>query len=71
MDKKSQCQKLLDYMKSKPVSSYAAVVELGITSLHRRLSDLRAQGCVIADEWTESNNKRFKIYRLVEISSNA
>lgn len=45
---KSQCLKLIPYLRSKRgISSLEASRNLAITSLHRRLTDLEEMGCTI------------------------
>lgn len=68
VNKGTQYYSLIQAMKTGTVTSMDAFRQYGITSLHRRLSDLRAMGYVIADSWDEnpSTGKRFKRYRLVD-----
>lgn len=68
VNKGTQYEKLVTAMKKGTVTSMDAFRQFGITSLHRRLSDLRAMGYIIADSWDENPNtgKRFKRYRLVD-----
>lgn len=70
--KNTQCNLLLQKLqRKKGITSLEAFQELGITSLHRRLSDLRERGYEISDTWhykLDSNgrvDKRWKVYRLV------
>lgn len=70
--RKTQCNQLLKKLqRKKGITSLEAFSELGITSLHRRLSDLRESGYTIADTWhykLDANGKvekRWKVYRLV------
>lgn len=67
VNKGTQYEKLVTAMTTGTVTSMDAF-GMGITSLHRRLSDLRAMGYVIAKSWDENPNtgKRFKRYRLVD-----
>lgn len=67
LNKGTQYYRLVQAMKTGTVTSMDAF-GMGITSLHRRLSDLRAMGYVIASSWDENPNtgKRFKRYRLVD-----
>ena len=68
VNKGTQYDKLLRAMQRGTITSMDAFRMFGITSLHRRLSDLRAMGYVIADSWDENprTGKRFKRYRLVD-----
>lgn len=70
--KNTQLGRLLETLKRKKgISSLEAFQELGITSLHRRLSDLREMGYEIGDQWhykTDADGKvitRWKVYWLV------
>lgn len=70
--KKSQCNQLLKKLqRKKGITSLEAFQELGITSLHRRLTDLRQSGYEISGAWhykMDSNGrveKKWKVYRLV------
>lgn len=71
-NRETQCTRLLKVLKRpEGITSLDAFKELGITSLHRRLSDLRQGGYEISDTWhykTDSFGKvekRWKVYRLV------
>ena len=71
-NKNSQCNRLLKKLKRKKgITSLEAFQELGITSLHRRLSDLKEAGYVIGDQWHYKYDafgkveKRWKVYWLV------
>lgn len=68
VNKGTQYDKLVQAMKKGTITSMDAFRQFGITSLHRRLSDLRAMGYVIAKSWDENPNtgKRFMRYRLVD-----
>jgi hypothetical protein len=70
MNIESQCKKLADHiMKGNGISSMLAFKMFGITSLHRRLTDLRNVGIPVdMGTWAEHNGKRFKIYRKNEIA---
>lgn len=60
---KSQCNMLLKHFaKGHAISNITASRMYGITSLHRRLSDLKNEGYVIRDEWVKHNKKRYKRY---------
>lgn len=67
-NKGTQQYVLIEAMKKGKVSSMDAFRRFGITSLHRRLSDLREMGWIIADSWEENRftGKRYKVYRLVD-----
>ena len=68
VNKGTQYYALVAAMSKCSVTSMDAFRQFGITSLHRRLSDLRAMGYIIADSWDENpeTGKRFKRYRLVD-----
>ena len=56
----SQCLRLLKALRRKRgITSFEAFAELHITSLHRRLSDLREMGVVIASKETEAKYRRY------------
>ncbi len=67
----SQCLDLLAHLKKgKTITARSAVVDLGITSLHRRLTDLRERGWLIDGQWiyvqTRKGKKtKVKQYRLI------
>ncbi len=69
---KSQTQRLLSHLKmGRRVTSYSAMELLGITSLHRRLADLRERGYVINSMWQTIKNRfgedvRIKIYFMLK-----
>lgn len=67
VNKGTQYYSLVQAMKTRTITTMDAYA-MGITSLHRRLSDLRAMGYVIASSWDENPNtgKHFKRYRLVD-----
>lgn len=67
VNKGTQYYSLVQAMSKGTVTSMDAF-GMGITSLHRRLSDLRAMGYVIAGSWDENpkTGKHFKRYRLVD-----
>lgn len=59
----SQCLKLLPYLRSKRgITALEASKNLNITSLHRRLSDLRDMGCEIETMPIHANGVRFNRY---------
>jgi hypothetical protein len=62
--KKSQSNKLLrHFRKGGKITIYGAFSVFGITSLHRRLSDLRDRGIIIEDDWIDlPSGKRVKEY---------
>lgn len=63
MTHKSQCLKLIPKLTSeKGITSLEASRLLCITSLHRRLSDLRDMGCVIKTMPINQNGIRFNRY---------
>ena len=60
MNTHSQCLRLLKALRRKRgITSFEAFAELHITSLHRRLSDLREMGVVIHAKETESQYLRY------------
>lgn len=67
LNKGTQLYRLANAMRVTSITTMDAYA-MGITSLHRRLSDLRAMGYVIASSQDENPNtgSRFKRYRLVE-----
>lgn len=67
-NKGTQQYRLLEAMKKGTITSMDAFQKYGITSLHRRLSDLREMGWVIADSWQENENTgtHYKAYRIVD-----
>lgn len=59
----SQCAQLLRHFKlGHSVSAITAMRMFGITSLHRRLADLKDEGYTIKDEWVRHNKKKYKRY---------
>lgn len=70
MNTESQCKQLADHiMKGNKVSSMLAFKMFGITSLHRRLTDLRQAGIPVDfGQWAEHGGKRFKLYGKNEIA---
>ncbi len=46
------------------LSTYEAYDLFNITCFLQRISDLRADGVIIRDEWIKNNGKRFKRYRI-------
>lgn len=60
---KTQCLKLLPRLRSKRgITSLEASIDLGITSLHRRLSDLEEMGCTILRTPQVKNGVHFNRY---------
>lgn len=60
MNTHTQCMALLKALRRKRgITSFEAFSELHITSLHRRLSDLREMGVVIESQDTEWKYKRY------------
>lgn len=71
MAKKSQCQKILEYMQTHgSITSFEATLKLGITQLGARLGELEEMGFPIdRSEWKEIEQeegppKRVKNYKL-------
>jgi hypothetical protein len=71
MSRSTQCERILQYVKDHgTISAGEAAWELGILSFHRRLSDLKAKGYLVAGEWTSRKNRdgddiRFEQYRIL------
>lgn len=63
----SQTQRLLNYLShpGRSVTSMQCFKMFGITSLHRRLHDMKKLGHPSRGEWVERNGKHFKKYFLV------
>lgn len=67
---KSQTNRLHAHLRQgRKITSMSAMELLGITSLHRRLADLREQGVSIADSWQTVKNRfgedvKIKVYSL-------
>lgn len=64
--KQSQNLRLLEYLQRSPISSFQACIYLRITSLHRRLTDLRKQGVSIDKKWSGKGNKKYYVYSLAQ-----
>lgn len=63
MTHKSQCLKLIPFLRSKRgITALESSKNLHITSLHRRLSDLRDMGCVIESMTLNQDGHRFNRY---------
>lgn len=58
--KHTECGRLLAALKKGKVTSYTAFIELQITSLHRRLSDLREMGYAINKRRVAKTDERGK-----------
>lgn len=59
----SQHAVILSHLKSKPITSYQAYIDHGITQLGARIFELRHEkGYNIEDAWVEKNDTRFKEY---------
>lgn len=68
MSHKSQCLKLIPYLRSKRgISSLEASRLLSITSLHRRLTDLEEMGVTILRTPVVQNKKHFNRYFAVKV----
>lgn len=67
----TQCERILKYMEDfGSISSYQAMVDLGVGRLASRIHDLRCMGIEIADETRTAKNRygettHFKVYRRV------
>ena len=66
-NKGTQQYELLKELKTHKVTSMDAFTKLGITSFHRRMTDLKELGWVISNSWEENREtgKRYKVYRIV------
>ncbi len=70
--KTNQRQKILDYInKWGSITSYQAYIDLGITQLATRISELKEQGYEFTHEWVTKKNRdgepvSFKKYMLLE-----
>ena len=63
MSTKSQCLKLIPHLMSqRGLSCLEARRNLGITSLHQRLEDLRGMGCAIRSQTIDSDGSRYNRY---------
>lgn len=68
MSHKSQCMKLLPFLRSKRgITALEASKNLHITSLHRRLSDLRDMGVTIEAMPINQDGHRFNRYFATEV----
>jgi len=67
--KESQCKQLKKWLsKGYAINSMLAFQKFGITSLHRRLTDLRNEGFPVDQgEWNDIQKKDFKRYKLIEL----
>lgn len=65
LNKEAQCKKLLKYLRTgKSISSLQATLMFGITSLHRRLTDLENKGHEFTKEWVKNGQASFYRYKL-------
>ncbi len=73
--KTNQKQKVLDYIhKWGSITSYQAYLDLGITQLATRISELKEEGYTFTHEWIIKKNrdgeiKHFKKYMLLETAN--
>lgn len=73
--KSNQKQKILDYInKWGSTTSYQAYIDLGITQLATRISELKEEGYQFTYEWITKKNRdkqlvNFKKYMLMEIAN--
>lgn len=73
--KTNQRQKILDYInKWGSITSYQAYIDLGITQLATRISELKEQGYEFTYEWVTKKNRdgepvSFKKYMLLETAN--
>lgn len=72
----NQREKVLNYITQHgSITSYQAYLELGITQLATRISELKEQGYKFTDEWVTKKNRdgtvvSFKKYMLVKEECN-
>lgn len=70
--RKNQREKVIDYIKKYgSITSYQAYLDLGITQLATRISELKEQGYSFTDEWITKKNRdgepvSFKKYMLAK-----
>jgi len=70
--KTNQRQKILNYIKKwGSITSYQAYMDLGITQLATRISELKEEGYTFTHEWVTKKNRdgaivSFKKYMLLE-----
>lgn len=70
--RRNQRQKVIDYInKYGSITSYQAYLDLGITQLATRISELKEQGYSFTDEWITKKNRdgepvSFKKYMLAK-----
>ena len=62
MNTKSQCQTILKTFGKRSFTTAIVLAHLGITSLHRRLSDLEDRGYIIERKWHPEGTH--KVYRV-------
>lgn len=63
-NRQSQNDSLKNWLANgKKINTFLAFKKFGITSLHRRLTDLRNSGINIISEWNDPKIKDFKHYR--------
>lgn len=58
--KNTECGRLLEVMRHRRISTIKAAADLGITSFHRRLTDLRLMGWTINQVECEKLDERGK-----------
>lgn len=68
---KAQREKILDWMRKRPITALAGFDSLGIVNLSGRIAELRQAGYQIENEWAEANNRfgeptRFVRYHLIQ-----
>lgn len=65
--KQSQCQRLKNWLsKGYSINSLLAFEKFRITSLHRRLTDLRNSGFPVDNgEWNNPSERDFKRYKMI------
>lgn len=59
-----QAKLVFDYLMSKrKLTPLIAITNLGVASITTRISELRAKGMEIADEWAKDHHgRRYKVY---------
>lgn len=61
----SQAADIIVFMeRTGSISAMEAFYGCGVTSLHRRLSDLRAMGYEFSEKWCGSGQKKYKRYSI-------
>ena len=64
--KRTQCDKILDYMLTGPITPLDALREYGCMRLAARMGELKKDGWNIKSEWTSSMNRDGDVVRFKE-----